>query len=646
MSVIKHIIFGIGFLCISVSAAFAQNGGNSFLKADYLWPTDASEFLSATFAETRSSHFHAAVDIKTWGQEGYRVFATRDGTVERIGISPNNYGKVIYLKHDDGSYSVYAHLMAFEERIQEMADSLRLENNYSFELNQTFGSQSVDVKQGDVIGYTGSTGIGPPHLHFEVRSPEDRPFNPLLTNLKITDTTPPKFRELSVEPLAPNALLDDEIQTRRFNWDADGNYDFGTVDVRGPVGLGVDVFDQADEVFNSYAVYSLTMASDADTLFHSKVDRFSYEKSNQMFLDRVYPLLQKTGAGFQRLFIADGNTLPFYEKTQNSGRLNLKEGKHPITITATDFFGNKSEAKVIINVASENSTDANERTETSKFVAEPSTRQPFSAAELADITWFTDWIRSINASTLQFEKAGSFIETQVSQQKDIVDLARPESVWMRDLLDRSALLHRLIPDRSSAVHSASQRLSIQFPEKTFFDTLSVALVEEELAADSIRVETLPKNQPLNRSFTMHYVMDEEQKRDSTLNWYRYDPRKNKLSFKKTSRKHSTLTTKADEMGTYYILPDTTAPSVEKPRIYRREDNKWIASVRVKDDRSGIDHQAAKFHINGERGIAEYEPEEDLLIYYLPDFEPRNKNELEIFIKDRAGNSTEQTFQVD
>ena len=36
----------------------------------YIWPTDASPYLTSTFAETRSTHFHSGIDIKTWGREG------------------------------------------------------------------------------------------------------------------------------------------------------------------------------------------------------------------------------------------------------------------------------------------------------------------------------------------------------------------------------------------------------------------------------------------------------------------------------------------------------------------------------------------------------------------------------------------------
>src|SRR5690625_5704840 len=77
-------------------------------------------------------------------------------------------------------------------------DSIRMENGSAL-LDIDLESRRMAVRQGDLIAYTGSTGAGPPHLHFELRTPENEPFNPLLTNLDIDDTIPPVFTGLGVE---------------------------------------------------------------------------------------------------------------------------------------------------------------------------------------------------------------------------------------------------------------------------------------------------------------------------------------------------------------------------------------------------------------------------------------------------------------
>ena len=64
---------------------------------NYRWPIDGSRHLSGTFGETRSTHFHSGLDIKTWGREGYPVYASEKGYISRMAISARGYGKVLYV---------------------------------------------------------------------------------------------------------------------------------------------------------------------------------------------------------------------------------------------------------------------------------------------------------------------------------------------------------------------------------------------------------------------------------------------------------------------------------------------------------------------------------------------------------------------
>jgi len=305
------------FPAFGISTANSQD--LSFLSdsVSYLWPTNASPYLSSTFAETRSAHLHSGIDIRTWGREGYEVYATRDGVVHRIGIGPNGYGKVIYLKHKDDSYSVYAHLHRFEPALHAYADSIRLQD-YRFELDKEMKDSVFTFKRGDIIGYTGSTGVGPPHLHFELRTPDFKPFNPLLTNLNVVDTIPPVFSALAVESLHSESLHFKSYQTIEPKSIDGGTTNFGTIHTDTPIGLAINVHDRANRTPNIYAVYKLMMVADEDTLFKSKADMFGFNESKMMFMDRSFPILAETRQGFQRLFVANGNQLPFYKKLKNN----------------------------------------------------------------------------------------------------------------------------------------------------------------------------------------------------------------------------------------------------------------------------------------------------------------------------------------
>lgn len=77
---------------------------------------------------------------------GTNVYSVSPGVVERATFDDGGYGFYVQVKHADGLTSVYAHLSQI--RVQP----------------------GVTVKEGQLLGQTGSTGNSTgPHLHFEVR---------------------------------------------------------------------------------------------------------------------------------------------------------------------------------------------------------------------------------------------------------------------------------------------------------------------------------------------------------------------------------------------------------------------------------------------------------------------------------------------
>ena len=54
---------------------------NGIQAQNYLWPTNASNYMSSSFCEFREGHYHSGIDIKTWMQEGYECYAIEDGYI-------------------------------------------------------------------------------------------------------------------------------------------------------------------------------------------------------------------------------------------------------------------------------------------------------------------------------------------------------------------------------------------------------------------------------------------------------------------------------------------------------------------------------------------------------------------------------------
>ncbi len=87
---------------------------------------------------------HSGVD---WAAPaGTPILAAGDGTVERVGRE-GGYGNYVRIRHANGFATAYGHMVRFAAGVEP----------------------GVTVKQGQIIGFVGSTGMSTgPHCHFEV----------------------------------------------------------------------------------------------------------------------------------------------------------------------------------------------------------------------------------------------------------------------------------------------------------------------------------------------------------------------------------------------------------------------------------------------------------------------------------------------
>ena len=93
----------------------------------------------------KRKEFHGGSDLKA--EMNTPVYATADGIVEWAGFHKRSgYGRLIILEHNYGFKSYFGHL------------------------NRIVVKSTKFVKKGDLIGYTGNTGMSSgPHLHYEIK---------------------------------------------------------------------------------------------------------------------------------------------------------------------------------------------------------------------------------------------------------------------------------------------------------------------------------------------------------------------------------------------------------------------------------------------------------------------------------------------
>lgn len=610
------------FLLLSLSSFVAHGQHLDFLtdEVSYLWPTNSSKQISSTFGETRSAHLHAGLDIRSFGREGFEVYATRDGYVHRIGMGPHGYGNVIYLKHNDGSFSVYAHLNRFEAELQAYADSIRLEK-MEFDLDKDVEENTIYYKKGDVIAYTGSTGVGPPHLHFELRTPDFKPFNPLLTNLNITDTLSPVFSQLAIEFKDPESFHPTGFEI--FNAISSGNtYDFGSIDVSGPFGISVEVSDKVNSTPNSYAVYSLMMIADGDTLFHSVADYFPYQYSNHMFLDRSYPILAQTRKGFQRLFLVNGNNLPFYQEVKNRGILWPNKGLHEVEIVAKDIFGNTSSATVSFNVKDDYSNSNRIVTEVPTYPSSESVRlnNIFEADISAQTISNSPLLASANLDFLPF-----IIKTNREKQIE------PDGT----------VTQILTPDKRSVFSNPDKSVWLDFPSSSLYDTLTLkmSIIEDE---SGLSISFNPNRLPIHEPVSLKVLISKYFKDTRDIALYSIDEFRNRKYFINSSTSEGILRADLHEISSLYITKDNKGPWTGMARIGKDLAGNQLVIFPVRDEDSGIDYRRSVITVNGERGLTGYDPDKSQLYFYKPGFSFKKINEATIIAFDRVGNQTNRT----
>lgn len=315
---------------------------------NYLWPTDASRLMTSSFCEFRPRHYHAAIDIKTWGRTGYKAFAVTEGYVVRVRVSAFGYGKAVYLKLKDGNIAVYGHLQRFSPALEKYVDRIRL-RNHQYRVDLNLKPDQFPVKRGQIIGYTGKTGIGVPHLHFEMRNAKNEPINPFpFYSQIIKDDIPPQIYQAALIPLNYKGLIDLKPDTIFYSFKKNSKVVLpDTLFLTGKIGLLLKIFDHADGASNRFSFHQAKMTIDGERVYYIQYNRFSYAETALIELDKNFSLWRKGQGIFHNFFRHPANTLSFYDGTPPGGGIinseKLTDGLHHLQITVFDFQGNRAE---------------------------------------------------------------------------------------------------------------------------------------------------------------------------------------------------------------------------------------------------------------------------------------------------------------
>ena len=311
-------------------------------------PLDIPIYLSATFGELRPNHLHAGLDIKTQGVEGKKVYAVADGYISRIGVSPYGYGKVLYITHNDGYTSVYAHLQRFSGEIAKYVKQYQYkQKKYTSQIYPD--KNKFPVKKGDLIAYSGNSGgSGGPHLHFEIRhTRSEKPVNPMYFGYEIADSVPPLIQGVSVYPLGEVATLEGGIKPMYFSVTGGENSQYSLKDREfvhgtGEISFGICTYDNVGTSTNKNGPYLYELFLDNVLTFKVKADSFSYDEQRYVNSLLDYRHHKQTKSSYVRTETDPYNRLHMIEI--KNGVVILEEGDTVnVRFKISDYVGNSSQ---------------------------------------------------------------------------------------------------------------------------------------------------------------------------------------------------------------------------------------------------------------------------------------------------------------
>jgi len=482
----KLLLVFILTICISVSYSQDSLQSNIELNLNQHPPLEIPLRYSGTYGELRPNHFHAGVDLKTQGREGFPVYAVEDGFLSRIKVETGSYGKVVYLDHPElNKTTVYAHLNRFSPKIQNYIKGEQYLHQ-TYEIQRYLRPTQITVKKGEIIGYSGNTGNSfGPHLHFEVRDREsEEPMNPLQFGLEAKDNDPPTIQGLYLyESEEPQVVTTFENRTmialktvkERIQYSATD-----TISVQGYYSFGIQSFDRLDLSANKNGWYRLELKRNDSLITELTIDRFNFTEN---------PLINRS------------IDYHFYETSNNRVLLTTKEASNPL-----GFFKNSPSTELF-------------KAEVGKIDYWKLTLSDYSG-NTSSIDWTTKGVEGVKKLTIPF--GNSTINQTVNNQLLEAQLIAIEnsiysmegldfrltgdtlSIEPKEVLVRNPLLLQIIPKEikqkpswvSYAFFGQIGKKETKFIRKVESDTLSVTLRNTgdfHFAYDSIAPVVTPRN---------------------------------------------------------------------------------------------------------------------------------------------------------
>jgi Peptidase family M23 len=606
---------------------------NQFVVAQadpYLFPIQPGQpaSLAGTLGELRSNHFHTGIDIRTNNQIGYAVVATQSGYISRAAMSAGGYGNVLYVRHPDGNTSVYAHLDSFSGAVGKYV----LQEQYrrkTFEIDLYFRQNQFPVKKGDTIALSGNTGSSSgPHLHFDIRDKNNLALDPLSFNFpEVVDNAAPYTEKLALKTLNKQSRINDRFGRTEFYVQRNGNDFFLPYPILAYGDIGIELLAKDKLAIGSPyfgGVNFVEVYENEQLVFKQAIEKLDLAEGRAINALLSFRTLRGNNNKFYKLYVDDGNFLPFYPVATNKGIINVKNGEEKsIKIIYKDIFSNSATLNFKLKgsqpdqqILLDNSVKGNFRYEVQDNTLSLVINETLTK-DVKAISFSKDKI-----DTISLAYGGKYSSTY------LIDLSKklPDSIYLGS--EKLITHFKAMVPSGSAYTYYGDFVEIFFPKGSLYDTLFLKAREGKLEDSTPFIEVGDPQVPLHRFISIAWKNDIS--RSWTKNWGVYRRTGTELSYIGGNVSNDRVKFNVRDFGIYQLAQDTTPPSI-KPIVVNGSN----FSFKIKDDLSGIERYEANIngkwllmHLDGKSGTIKSERlnKEELL-----------KGDLVIVVSDRAGN---------
>ncbi len=662
--IIKTLVVLTAFLCLVPKLYSLESDSVS---QELAWPIEGPHVFTSTYGEYRPDRFHAGLDFSTNGGTGLPCYAVGDGFITRLKISFNGYGKVLYLQLDDGRLAVYAHLDRFVEEIEYEVQRLQLEKEW-YEIETFFEKDQFRFKKGDLIGYSGDTGSGAPHLHFEMRENMRTSYDPMLDGLVSTDTELPVIAKLALRPLDGSSEVNGDMLN------VVGNVNKGRanqVSFSGKVGVSVRAHDRYSGTWYKLGLHKYELWVDGELRHVTMPESFDYSLNRHSRLDFDFELMRRGYKGFRRLYVLEENKLDFYDNTLKGGILDSEElgaGDHLVEVKVYDFAGNVTSAQWTITALEEPTLP----TPLGNGPSMNTIRRNIDAdSDNIEISIVNNVARVVvngvpdSVKSVHFTISSFLMTFPMVDQGDGKYLGRANiSLDLYDELIFAVTAY----DDSSVIFEAAKKLYISAtsknvksgwfaPDRVFsveydktdlwFDLVSsLEILSPEENHISNIYSLKPYEYPFANPFKLRFHSDVPWDTHAVI-VYRELAKNGEWMFlgNEIEDDGKTLVAVALSNEDFAVTIDTTAPEIlnYKPSdMYVTRDRQPEIQIFLEDTLSGLNFRESEFLLDGEKVVWIFDPDKDKM-YYRPWAElPAGDHTWEISVQDMVGNTTKHS----